>query len=348
MTDQRVRIGIVGAGANTVRTHIPNLQQLDGVEIVLVCNRSRASSQRVADEWSIPRVADDWMSLVNDPDIDAVVIGTWPNMHHPVTIAALQAGKHVLCEARMAMNAVEAREMHDAARMRPQLVAQVVPAPISLAVDPTVTRLISEGYLGRVLSVEVEARSGAVADPTAALHWRQDVDRSGLNVMSLGIWYETAMRWVGEASEVMAMGTVTVPWRADGTGRTRAVRVPDHIDVIARMACGAQALFHVSEVTGPPPVNRIAVRGTDGILAFEGGSLLGARADESTLHSIPIPEGEVGGWRVEEEFVNAIRGLEPVRLTEFATGVKYMEFTEAVSRSMAQHRAVPLPLALDR
>lgn len=347
MTDQRVRIGIVGAGANTVRTHIPNLQQLDGVEVVSVCNRSRASSQRVADEWSVPRVADDWPSLVNDPDIDAVVIGTWPNMHHPVTIAALQAGKHVLCEARMAMNAAEAREMYDAARMRPGLVAQVVPAPISLAVDPTVRRLISEGFLGGLLSVEVESRSGAVADPTAALHWRQDVDRSGMNVMSLGIWYETAMRWVGEASEVMAMGTVTIPWRSDDAGRMRSVRVPDHIDVVARMACGAQALFHVSEVTGPPPVNRITVRGTDGVLAFDSGTLLGARADDSTLRPIPIPESEIGGWRVEEEFVNAIRGLETVSLTDFASGVKYMEFTEAVSRSMAQHRVVPLPLSLD-
>lgn len=346
MTDQRVRIGIVGAGANTVRTHIPNLQQLDGVEIVSVCNRSHASSQRVADEWSIPRVAGNWLSLINDPGIDAVVIGTWPNMHHPITMAALQAEKHVLCEARMAMNAGEAQEMYDAARTRPQLVAQVVPAPISLAVDSTVERLITEGYLGRVLSIEVMARSGAMADPTAALDWRQDLDRSGMNIMSLGIWYETAMRWVGEASEVMAMGTVTVPWRADDAGRMRAVLVPDHIDVVARMACGAQALFHVSEVTGPPSVNRITVRGTDGVLAFDSGTLLGARSDESTLQPIPIAESELGGWRVEKEFVNAIRGLETVRLTDFATGVKYMEFTEAVSRSMAQHRAVPLPLSL--
>jgi predicted dehydrogenase len=347
MTEQPLRIGVVGAGTNTVKTHIPKLQQLDGVEIVSVANRSRESSQRVADEWSIPNVFDDWVSLVNDPAIDAVVIGTWPNMHHPVTMAALAAGKHVLCEARMAMNATEAREMHRAAQSRPRLVAQVVPAPISLTVDTTVKRLISEGYLGRILSVEVESRSGAVADPSAALHWRQDADRSGMNIMSLGIWYETAMRWVGEATEVMAMGTVTVPWRTDGEGRMRAVRVPDHLDVVARMACGAQAMIHVSEVTGPPPVSRITLRGTDGVLAFESGTLLGARADESELRPVSIPENEVGGWRVEEEFVNAIRGVETVTLTDFATGVKYMEFTEAVSRSIAQHRAVPLPLSLD-
>jgi predicted dehydrogenase len=347
MTDQTLRIGVVGAGTNTVETHIPNLQRLDSVEVVSVSNRSRESSQRVANEWSIPRVVDDWLSLVRDPDVDAVVIGTWPDMHHPITIAALESGKHVLCEARMAMNAAQARDMYHAAQARPALVAQVVPAPISLTVDTTVKRLISEGYLGRILSVEVVSRSGAVPNPSAALHWRQDVDRSGMNIMSLGIWYETAMRWVGDASEVMAMGTVSVPWRIDGEGRMRAVRVPDHLDVVARMACGAQARIHVSEVAGPPPVNRITLRGSDGVLAFDGGTLTGARADESKLRPIPIPEDEVGRWRVEEEFVNAIRGIETVSLTDFATGVKYMEFTEAVSLSMARHRAVSLPLTLD-
>ena len=51
-----------------------------------------------------------------------------------------------------------------------------------------------------------------------------------------------------------------------------------------------------------------------------------------------------GGWRVEAEFVGAIRGYEKVRFTDFATGVKYMEFTEAVSRSAASQTRVPLPL----
>ena len=54
---------------------------------------------------------DEWTQLLDDPDIDAVVIGTWPYMHHPVTLQALEKGKHVLTEARMAMSADEAREM---------------------------------------------------------------------------------------------------------------------------------------------------------------------------------------------------------------------------------------------
>jgi predicted dehydrogenase len=72
--------------------------------------------------------------------------------------------------------------------------------------------------------------------------------------------------------------------------------------------------------------------------------LYGGRRGDSELVEIPIPPEEEGAWRVEEEFVNAIRGHAPVRLTTFEDGVRYMEFTEAVARSVLTGRAVPLPL----
>ena len=100
-----IRVGVVGAGGNTRLHHIPKLKKISGVEIATVANRSRASSEKVAKEFGIPRVHDNWQDLVNDPAIDAVVIGTWPYMHCPITLAALAAGKHVLTEARLAMNA---------------------------------------------------------------------------------------------------------------------------------------------------------------------------------------------------------------------------------------------------
>ena len=75
-----IRVGVVGAGGNTRLHHIPKLKKIDGVEIVSVSNRSRASSERVAQEFGIPRVHDHWQDLVNDAGIDAVVIGTWPYM----------------------------------------------------------------------------------------------------------------------------------------------------------------------------------------------------------------------------------------------------------------------------
>lgn len=345
MVDQTIRVGVVGAGANAVRRHIPNLQALAGVEIVSVCNRSRASSAQVAEEWGIPRIADDWRTLVADSDVDAVVIGTWPNLHHPVTLAALHAGKHVLVEARMAMNASEAHDMWEAARARPHLVAQVVPSPLSFEVDATIKRLLAENALGSLIDVELAARSGSAPDATTPLHWRQDAARSGMNIMSLGIWYESMMRWVGAATEVFATGSVTVPWRPDESGTMHQVQIPDHLVVIARLAGGAHARFVISDVTGPA-VNRATLWGTEGRIRFESGALFGSPTTSGNLAPIEIPAEEAGRWRVEEEFVGAIRGEEPVRLTDFATGFAYMEFTEAVWRSMQGRKPIDLPLSI--
>jgi predicted dehydrogenase len=339
---QVIRVGVIGAGANTRARHIPGLRAQPGVEIVSVVNRSQASSELAAQELGIARVAGSWREMLADSGIDAVMIGTWPYLHCPVTLAALAAGKHVLTEARLAMNLAEARQMRDAARMRPDLVTQVVPAPFTLGVDRTVQRLLRDGFLGRLLTIEVRVADGQFLDPAAPLSWRQDADLSGLNVMSLGIWYECVMRWVGEASAVMAKGRTFVTQRVDAAGVLRAVRVPEYVAVLADMACGALASFTVSAVSGLLKTGEIVLCGTEGTLRFADGVLTGARRGDETLQPVAIPADEAGGWRVEEEFINAIRGLEPVTHTTFAAGVKYMAFTEAVALSMAEGRNIPL------
>ena len=73
----------------------------------------------LAKEFGIARVHDDWRQVVEAADVDAICIGTWPYVHRELTVAALTAGKHVLCEARMAMNAAEGRQMLAASRKVP-------------------------------------------------------------------------------------------------------------------------------------------------------------------------------------------------------------------------------------
>ena len=68
---KRVRIGIIGAGGIVKSRHLPGLGQIEGVAVVAVCNRSRASGEAVAREWGIPEVAEDWPELVRRPDLDA-------------------------------------------------------------------------------------------------------------------------------------------------------------------------------------------------------------------------------------------------------------------------------------
>ena len=345
-----IRIGVVGAGANTRLHHIPKLKKIAGVEIASVANRSRASSERAAQEFGIERVHDTWQELVNDSGIHAVVIGTWPYMHCPVTLAALAAGKHVLTEARIAMNATEARQMLAASRARPDLVTQVVPGPTTFAADPMVMHLLAEGYIGELQALDLRVPTGFL-NRDAPLHWRMNRDYSGLNAMSMGIWYECLSRWVGPAKAVMARTRVAIPYRVDEErGERRAVEVPEHVEVLADLANGAIARLHWSSVAGFMPGPEVWLYGAEGTLRLEMRGrdnvlLSGGRRGDKEMTPIAIPKDKTDSWRVEEEFIGAIRGQEPIRRTSFLDAVNYMDFTEAVHISSREGRRVYLPLA---
>src|SRR5437867_3397429 len=104
---QKVRIGLVGAGAFTTNRMLPGFQKLPDVEVTVVANRSRASAERVAAHFGIPRVAADYREVAASPDVDAIFIGAPPATHKEVTFAALDAGKHVLCQTRITTNAAD-------------------------------------------------------------------------------------------------------------------------------------------------------------------------------------------------------------------------------------------------
>src|SRR5438094_6793066 len=147
MAIKTLRVGLIGAGANMRSRHIPGLRAIDEVQIVAVCNRRPESTAAIAREQAIPHTYPHWEDMIADRDIDAVVIGTWPYLHCPITLAALAAGKHVLTEARLSMNAAEAQRMLAAARAHPNLVTQVVPSPFGLKGDALMRELIQADYL---------------------------------------------------------------------------------------------------------------------------------------------------------------------------------------------------------
>ena len=348
MNSQPIKVGIVGAGNNTRVRHIPGLQAIAGVEVVSVCNRSRESSQRAAETFHIPKVYDDWRQLVAADDTNAIVIGTWPYMHCEMTCAALEAGKHVMCEARMARNAAEAHTMLKKSQAHPNLIAQIVPSPFTLRVDRTIQDLIADGYIGDLYAMTVRGTVPGFANPETPLHWRQRQDLSGFNILTMGIWYEAAMRWVGPASAVFARTRIHIPQRRDPeTGAMVTVDVPDHVDIVADLASGAQATYQFSVVCGLAPAPGAWLFGSTGTLHYDQASdkLFGGRQGEKTLQEIAVAPEKAGKWRVEEEFVGAIRGQEKIQFTAFADGVKYMEFTEAVHRSATSGQIVSLPLA---
>jgi predicted dehydrogenase len=326
---ERIGVGLVGAGGIARARHVPGFRALPGVELVGVVNRTPESSARAAAELGIPRTYDDWRALVADPDVDAVVVATWPYLHAPVAIAALEAGKHVLVEGRMAMDAAEARAMLAAARACPGQVAMVVPAPFGFA-DVTIRRLLDAGAIGELRMARV-AWAGPVA-PTGRDQWRRQRRFSGNNVMTLGILYETIARWLGHASEVSATlrNFSTTPAGPDGA--PLPADVPDVAIVVATFPGGVPVTFDIAAYGRPDPVNGATLTGTGGVLRADlaGARLELAEAGAAGLAEVEIPDEERWSWRVEAEFVGAIRGTEPVRLVDFATGVRYMAFTDAV------------------
>ncbi len=338
-----LRLGVVGAGANTRARHLPGFQAIPGVEVVAVCNRTRESGERVAAEFNIPRVFDNWLDLVNDAQVDAVCVGTWPYLHGPVTLASLAAGKHVLTEARLAMDYREAQAMAAAAAATDR-VAMVVPAPFYLESEPVVLPMVADGFFGDWLEIHVRAMGG-VFDPLAPLHWRQRRDLSGQNTMALGIVNETVRRYAGDETSVSALARIFTPTRLDAeNGQSRPVDVPESLGVLAEMACGATAVYHLSSVTPHGRNGVFEFHGTRAALRLADGSAWVATGVGGVFSPVEVSPQQRGGWRVELDFVDAIRQGRPVTRTSFADGVKYMAFTEAVHRSLRAGARVALPL----
>jgi predicted dehydrogenase len=347
MTSGEIRIGIVGAGQITRARHFPGFKALPGVRIMAVCNRHRESSRKVASEFDIPKVHGSWEELVSDPDVDAVVIGAWPYLHCPVTLAALHAGKHVLTQARMAMNAREAQRMLDSSLESPRLTAMIVPSPYGLAGDAFMRSLIESGYLGQLREVHVHSISDQLADPKTPMSWRQNTRYSGFNMLTLGIVYETVLRWVAPVTRVTAYASKVNRVRFDPEqGKNAKVGTADSVQVLTTQSDGSHGTYRFSGIVWNDSSMGIALYGSEGTLIYDllRNEILGGKRGAAGLEPLPIPDAQRGAWRVEADFIAAIRGERPVTHTDFATGVRYMQFTEAVARSSRHQMPVTLPL----
>ena len=342
---QPIRVGLIGAGANARAVHIPGFQRIPECQIAAVANRSMESSRRVTDEFNIPRAYADWRDLLDDDSIDAVCIGTWPYMHRTLTVAALESGKHVLCQARMANTAQEARDMLDASLRHPELISQLVPTSQTYRIDNVLKRMINDGFLGEILSVELQRLQTRFPTVDGDLDWRHDVAFSGYNTLNIGASYEAMMRWLGRSNRVMAMSKVHVPYRRNGSGDLTSVGVADHVDILFELAGGAQVHMRASETTGLSTGNHTWIYGSEGTIHVDRRqNVFAGRRGDSELAQVPNPREAQAYYRVEEEFINAIRGIERITMAPFETGVHYMEWTEAVYRSSQTGQAMYLPL----
>lgn len=349
MATETVRIGFIGAGSIARSRHLPGLKKVPGVEVVAVSNRGRASAQAVAKDFGIPEVVEDWRRLLQQSDLDAVFIGTWPYMHREMSVAALRAGKHVFCQARMAMNLAEAQDMLTAARARPDLVSQICPPPNRVPFEPFVRDLLTRGELGEIVSVELVSRGGANLGADA-VHWRERREFSGNQVMALGIYAETLNAWVGPYAQLAAHTATPVATKRDADGKSVTIRVPQAVTISGRLENGAVAVEHHLGLAADSttPGDSLTIWGLKGTLRYSFGGTIEVAAVGQPLRPASVPESLRRGWHVEEDFITSVRGAmagEPRRVginPDFAEGLAYMKKVEAVHLSAATGLAVKL------
>ena len=117
---KKLRIGVVGTGS-LAGVHIKAYRTNPSVEITSVCDINGDRARQFAADNGISKAYDDYRDMVQSDDVDAISIVTWNNSHAPIAIAALNAGKHVLCEKPPALNAEEAIRMTDTAKLHGKL-----------------------------------------------------------------------------------------------------------------------------------------------------------------------------------------------------------------------------------
>ena len=339
--NHKLRIGIVGAGSIVRTRHLPALKANPDVEIVAVSNSTYESSEKFCSE-NVPKATPikHWPELVALPDIDIVWIGTPPYMHSAVTISALEAGKHVFCQARMSMDLAEAEEMLAASKRYPELVTMLCPPPFGLSGDLMVKKILAENYIGRPHHVRLQSFTSNYLDPNAPAHWRQKIEISGLNTMTLGIYVEVLQRWLGDITGLFARGKIIYPVR-----ESYEVIIPDLLTVLCGFENGAEGVLEFSGINALAQADRLEIYGSTGTMTYDFGSdvVQAGKLGDRALHVIDLPPELKGEWRVEEDFLAAVKSKGRVRPhPTFEDGVRYMRVVQAVADSRARNEWVAI------
>ena len=230
MAEQRpIRFGILGAARIAPDALIKAAQNVPDAEVTAMAARDSKRAREFADTHGIPRVLATYGDLVNDPELD-VIYNPLPNsLHCQWTIAALRAGKHVLCEKPLASNASEAEQMAKAADETGKILGEAFHYRYHPLAD-RVRALVTDGTLGRLLHVE-----GHFSVPIPETNIRFDWSLAGGATMDLGCYPLHMIRYFsGLTPRVISAKAETGPKNID-----IAMTVDLELDggVTAKMSC---------------------------------------------------------------------------------------------------------------
>jgi predicted dehydrogenase len=370
-----VGYAFMGAAHSHAWRTAPHVFDLPGRPVLAVlCGRDEAAARAAAGRYGFASVATDWRALLDRDDVQLIDVCTPGESHAEISIAALDAGKHVLCEKPLANTVAEAEAMAAAAQ-RARARGAVAMAGFNYRRVPAIAlarQLVADGRIGAIRHVRASYLQDWLVDPGFPLTWRLQAGQAGSGALGdLGAHLvDLAQYLTGELiTGVSAVTETFVTERplAGGAG-TGPVTVDDAVLFTARLGPGTVASFEATRfATGRKNALRIELNGDRGSLAFdlerlnelefteravkesEGGfrRILVTEPDHPYLAAW-WPPGHVLGW--EHTFTHQVRDLvtaiaegrdpEP----SFADGLQVQRVLAAVAGSAAHgSRWTPAP-----
>jgi predicted dehydrogenase len=249
-----LRIGLLGASRIAPQAVVTPAAKLEGVEVCAVAARDRHRAADFARTHAIARVIDSYDALIDDPGIDLVYNALPPHRHADLSIRALKAGKHVLCEKPLAMNSAEAAAMVRAARDSGRRLIEAFHYRYHPAFADCLSVLRS-GELGDIRDIEA---AFDVAIPFAPQELRHRPETGGGAMMDLGCY---PLNWaLAIAAEAPAAVTATASVTRAG--------VDASMQATLEFGCGITARISCSMAEGVPFRADMTVRGSAGSLCF--------------------------------------------------------------------------------
>jgi len=343
-----INVGVIGTGVG--RLHLRGYATLPDVKILGVCDLDRDEAQRFADEYRIPHVFTDYHDLLALDDLDGVSIATPNFLHMPMTIDALKAGKHVLVEKPMGLNAGEARKMIAAAQRaeRRLMVGMTLrfESDIQTVYHATKTGKLGKVYYARASMLRPRAFPGTYPKTSnmARGSWFADRKRAGGGPMyDIGVHtFDCAWWLMGRPAPVAAVGKtyleVAPPfYKKHGV----PIDVEDLGTAFIKFADGASMLLDVSWGLNAKKSFSVQVMGTKAGVdvspaLYRSGADGGLVSEPVTLPKNARLEGE------QEHFVSLIRNPRKKSLSPAEDGLVVMKVLDAIYKSAAADREVKI------
>ncbi len=193
----RIGVGVVGCGFVGRGAHVPAFASMEHAQLVAVADADQARLAKVRKKYDVPAAYADYQQLVDDPNVQAVVVSLPTALHAPASLAAIAAGKHVLCEMPLASSLADADRLIEAADK-----ARVTLMPsLTFHFTPNYVRakeLIDKGRLGNLTTLMyrefIPAKDLAQQWPVGCWVW--DIDKSGGPLYTLAVWSIDLLRWL--------------------------------------------------------------------------------------------------------------------------------------------------------